>query len=258
MKFKITHISDTHCRHKRLTDDLPGGDILIHSGDISSIGHKHEIEGFISWFNKIPNYKYKIFICGNHDLPFESELLYDIKYLQTQNKPNDNSTRSKGKPEWLIDLLECGLDSNVFYLENSYVIIDDVKIYGSPYSPTFGRNWGFNLDRGEPAKQIWKNLDDDIDILITHTPIHKLNDFCADNGEYAGCEALLDRVQEIMPDLHFAGHIHEGYGYKSMEYINSNKLLHSFNGANLTLKYEYKNAPINLEYDFHSKDLKIS
>ena len=45
MKFRITHISDTHNKHNKL--NLPGGDILIHSGDISSIGRKHEVEKFI-------------------------------------------------------------------------------------------------------------------------------------------------------------------------------------------------------------------
>ena len=48
---RITHISDTHNKHKQLNGKLPGGDILIHSGDISSLGRKHEVEGFIDWFN---------------------------------------------------------------------------------------------------------------------------------------------------------------------------------------------------------------
>ena len=34
---KITFISDTHTKHKQL--DLPGGDILIHSGDIMNSGY---------------------------------------------------------------------------------------------------------------------------------------------------------------------------------------------------------------------------
>ena len=45
---KLTIISDTHNHHKRITDDLPGGDLLIHAGDLSSMGYQHEIENF-SW-----------------------------------------------------------------------------------------------------------------------------------------------------------------------------------------------------------------
>ena len=47
MKWRITHISDTHNKHNKI--NLPGGDILIHSGDISSIGRKHEVLDFIKW-----------------------------------------------------------------------------------------------------------------------------------------------------------------------------------------------------------------
>jgi predicted phosphodiesterase len=31
-------ISDTHTKHKKVTDDLPGGDLLLHAGDLSSMG----------------------------------------------------------------------------------------------------------------------------------------------------------------------------------------------------------------------------
>jgi len=32
-----------------------------------------EIDKFLSWFNQLKIYKYKIFIAGNHDLLFESQ-----------------------------------------------------------------------------------------------------------------------------------------------------------------------------------------
>ena len=79
MKLRLTAISDTHNKHKSLTHDLPGGDILIHSGDFTSIGRKQEVEDFVKWFNKIDNYNYKVFIAGNHDLTFQSEKLYRMK-----------------------------------------------------------------------------------------------------------------------------------------------------------------------------------
>jgi predicted phosphodiesterase len=39
---KITFISDTHSKHHQITKDLDGGDLLIHAGDISTMGYKHE------------------------------------------------------------------------------------------------------------------------------------------------------------------------------------------------------------------------
>ena len=60
---KITFISDTHNKHKLLTDNnlLPGGDVIIHSGDISGRGYEDEIIDFLEWFQDL-NYTHKIFI----------------------------------------------------------------------------------------------------------------------------------------------------------------------------------------------------
>jgi len=68
---KITFISDTHNKHKEITEDLPGGDLLIHAGDISSMGYKHEIQQFCKWFDSLTNYSAVVFIAGNHDFGFE-------------------------------------------------------------------------------------------------------------------------------------------------------------------------------------------
>ena len=62
MKFRITGISDTHNKHNQLEGKLPGGDILIHSGDITSLGRKDEVKRFIKWFGK-QEYTYKVFIA---------------------------------------------------------------------------------------------------------------------------------------------------------------------------------------------------
>ena len=110
MKKKITFISDTHTKHKHLTNDLPGGDILIHCGDISSRGYKNEIENFLGWFDGIKGYEHKIFIAGNHDFGF-------------QDNPKECAELLTNYP-------------TVTYLEDNSVIIDGIKIYGSPCSPT--------------------------------------------------------------------------------------------------------------------------
>ena len=89
---KITFISDTHTKHKKLDGFLPGGDILICAGDITSRGYIEEIKDFANWYDKIDNYDTKIFIAGNHDFGFQdySENVKglltgykNIEYLQT-------------------------------------------------------------------------------------------------------------------------------------------------------------------------------
>ncbi len=64
---KITFISDTHNKHSQVTSSLPGGDLLIHAGDVSSMGRRNEVQQFLEWFNGLDNYTHKIFIAGNHD-----------------------------------------------------------------------------------------------------------------------------------------------------------------------------------------------
>ena len=71
-KLKITFMSDTHTKHNQITKDLHGGDILIHAGDMSSMGYKHEIENFCKWFDGLDNYDNKVFIAGNHDWGFQN------------------------------------------------------------------------------------------------------------------------------------------------------------------------------------------
>ena len=49
-------------------------------------------------------------------------------------------------------------------------------------------------------------------MLITHGPPAGILDQPFGNGEHAGCELLLKRVEEVRPRLHVFGHIHGSYG----------------------------------------------
>jgi glycogen synthase len=108
MKKRLTFLSDTHTKHDKLNGFLPGGDILIHAGDLTSRGYITEVENFMVWYDKINNYDHKVFIAGNHDFGFqdENEKWYD-----------DNGIRSiffcKGALEtvkkfgWPPDIIHC-------------------------------------------------------------------------------------------------------------------------------------------------------
>lgn len=52
-------------------------DIVIHCGDACIDGNEEQLDDFFRWFSHLP-VRYKIFIPGNHDLPFE----FDPDYAQ--------------------------------------------------------------------------------------------------------------------------------------------------------------------------------
>lgn len=178
MKRDITFISDTHSRHNELTNDLKGGWMIIHAGDVSNRGEITDINEFTEWFSNLP-YKHKIFIAGNHDFGFE---------VFNQN-PNNGIIIPEG----------------VTYLMDRMVEIDGIKIYGTPWQPRF-YDWAFNVDRGEEIAKKWENIPNDVDILITHGPVYGILDDTI-TGYKAGCEDLYNRIMEIKPKLHVCGHI---------------------------------------------------
>jgi Icc-related predicted phosphoesterase len=254
---RITHISDTHNKHNQLNGKLPGGDILIHSGDVTSIGRKSEVERFIKWFNGIDNYTHKIFIAGNHDLTFDREVLYRDKAAYFDVHANWTDEVADGKPDWLKDILDIELNPNVYYLENNFIEVDQIKIWGSPISPTFGYGWAFNKDRGHDINEVWNTIPMDTDIVITHSPIYGYCDRASNTNQNVGCADLYHRLHEVKPHLHFAGHIHEAYGWGTIPYKDEWGDIYTFNGCSCNLRYEVFNEPITFDYNFTTRQLEF-
>lgn len=65
---KIICLADLHFNSFSL--DL-SGDILIFAGDALNFGTMVELLNFSKWFQNL-NFKYKIFVPGNHDCIFTS------------------------------------------------------------------------------------------------------------------------------------------------------------------------------------------
>lgn len=178
---RIVCISDTHSKHQL---SLPDGDMVIHAGDISRTGSSEDVVKFLVWFRQLP-YKHKVFIAGNHDFLFER---YPHKALELVNAHGDG----------------------IVYLEQSYKVIDGIKIYGSPYTPAFF-NWAFQL-YGDDGLKLWQNIPLDTNILITHGPPRGILDR-TDRGDVVGCPDLANRIPYLTDlKLHIFGHIHEASG----------------------------------------------
>ena len=226
---RITLISDTHTKHDELSYDpldLPGGDLLIHAGDIMNSGFKkQEIHEFCKWF-EAQDYEHKIFIAGNHDRMFE-------------NYPLESNT--------IVN------NYDVTYLQDDEDIIDGVKIYGTPWQPWF-YDWAFNLPKGGPGLYSkWEAIPKDTDILITHGPPQDHLDMSGPpyNEPHLGCAMLRVKVDAQPPKIHVFGHIHGGYGYK---FSNGT---HFFNASVLNERYEYTNKPVTFDWDPETNIIKF-
>ena len=182
---RIVAISDTHNQHSLLTDELPDGDMIIHSGDFSGIGTDKEAVDFFNWFSERP-YKHKILVPGNHDGAIQNNL----KTYRTMAS-----------------------ELGIRLLIDQHVMIDKHIIYGSPWTPEFF-DWYFMKKRGPEISKVWRKIPHYIDILITHGPVFGILDKL-DSGLNAGCEELkkqIDsgRLEELK--LHICGHIHNSRG----------------------------------------------
>lgn len=227
---KITLISDTHNKHNEITQDLPGGDLLIHAGDISIMGREHEITKFCKWFDDIDNYDHKIFIAGNHDWGFQNNVDRVTKII--------NSYKS-------IDYLQDN------WLQVGKNMLNLVKIYGSPWQPEFF-NWAFNLPKnGVELESKWENIPMDTDILITHSPAFGYNDKIIWDYENLGCELLVNKINKIKPKIHICGHIHSGRGYKFDGHT------HYFNASVLGENYQYSYKPWNIDWNPETNEIDV-
>lgn len=218
-------ISDTHGQHRSV--DLPVGDVLIHSGDLTLAGERDVALDFVSWLAEQP-FRHKIFVAGNHD-----------------NWAEHNSAELRNYSERL----------GVHYLQDSSVDIDGVRFWGSPYTPEF-MDWSFMLANEATAARHWQQMPDNVDVVITHGPPAGVLDELLPGGELnsecnsgnngfdtssdlirrnVGCRALAARIAKVSPRIHIFGHIHEAYG---SHHVGGT---HFINASCMNTRYELAN-----------------
>ncbi len=186
---KIVILSDTHEQHHQVS--VPDGDMLVHCGDFTNSGNLNKIEDFLRWFSKHPH-KNKAFCAGNHERSLDPEHTLRNKALELIKEYTDKY-------------------KNLFYLENSGMIIEGLRMYASPNTPFF-YNWAFNVQRGEEIAKYWRKIPKDVEFLITHGMPYSILDLV--NNDYGrdkhqGCEDLLNRISELKNLKLFAGgHLH--------------------------------------------------
>lgn len=197
-------ISDTHSK----SFPVPNGDVLLHSGDLTNTGTTVDFEKTMGWLKGLPH-KHKIIIAGNHDLTLASDW-YDKNW--------DDWHYMRGKQDVAtVRELVAGKDAKaagIVYLQDEAYEFQAKEggrswsVYGSPWSPYFC-GWAFNYHREDAEGLVGKFPK--VDLLLTHGPPAGIFDRTR-SGDSPGCEALRDRLPELRPRLHLAGHIHEARG----------------------------------------------
>lgn len=170
--------------------DLPKADVLIIAGDATMMGTPGELQQLSDWLStQIEKYSYVIVIHGNHDKGFDSEYSALAKEFLTK--------------------------IGVLYLNHEFIKVAGLKIFGSPFIPQIGKSkfWASEVPRGDQIAKKWKDIPENLDILITHGPPYGVLDkgICRENY---GCYDLKHRIEtmKLPPKIHIFGHVHSGAG----------------------------------------------
>jgi len=181
---KICCLSDLHGHFP----DVPDCYLLLLAGDYAPAWKHHPVrfhsERLVPWVFDCRQRMEVVAVAGNHDLLFEEHPQY--------------ATNASWK-----------------YLHDSGCEVGGLKIWGSPWQPTFGQGWAFNLDESQLADK-WALIPDDTDILLLHGPPRGYGDYSPFGNEHCGSPSLLQRIVEIKPRLVVSGHIHSGNGVRHL------------------------------------------
>lgn len=217
----IDCVSDLHGFYPQ----LPGGDLLIVAGDLTSREESEKYNVYFTWLHD-QNYKKKVLICGNHDNLMIDTPPKTIRWFEKHS-----------------EICE--------YLCDSRTEFEGLKIWGSPWTNTFeGINpkcCAFTVDTDEELSEKWELIPEDIDILITHCPPFGIFDSVPYmiSGEMIETGSISLRNKVVgMPNLklHVFGHIHE-HGGKILD----TTICKFVNASHVNEKYKPVNGFVRIE-----------
>ncbi|KAL2822853.1 hypothetical protein BJX63DRAFT_417291 [Aspergillus granulosus] len=206
---------------------LPPAQILLHAGDITKVGLRHEHTLILSSLASHPA-ELKIVIAGNHDITLDEEY-----YTRGSGKLEDPRaikslyTSDEARRAGIIYMEE---EIRTFVLPSTGARF---TVYASPYTPEFCE-WAFayprDVDRfnppdashasqsGQGSGGVYVPSYPGVDILLTHGPPYGMLDQVIGSRESVGCKHLYRAVERARPALHVFGHIHEGYGARRVRW----------------------------------------
>lgn len=187
-------------------------DVVIHCGDLTEHSILAEFRETIHLLRGI-RAPLKLVIAGNHDFSLD-DAAFTRKIEEARRMSDENIDASlesdygaKGAARRLWDevanegiiLLDEG--THHFTLQNGALL----KVYASPYTPS-ADEWGFQYAGAHDF-----NIEDDVDIAITHGPPRGIMDMTAEKKRI-GCPMLFRAIARARPRIHCFGHVHNGWG----------------------------------------------
>ncbi|RXW15686.1 hypothetical protein EST38_g10166 [Candolleomyces aberdarensis] len=114
--------------------EIPDGDVLLHAGDLTTWGHKDDMEKVVDWLCE-QKHKVKIVIAGNHDLPLHQDwYAYDWKRFHRTKKQDSKAVRKllTGRKARKAGLIYLENQQTSFRIEQGR---REWTVYGSPWTP---------------------------------------------------------------------------------------------------------------------------
>lgn len=185
---KIIATSDIHSNVNKLKSiRYKKADLLIVAGDLTNCGFKYELIKVLDMINSFSHIKHKIIVLGNHD---------------ASNTHNPNGLNEYDMYEWCVNMYP-----DIIFLNNETVIIDNIKIYGTPWNSGYKGLWSYEYNLENRRELTCPK--DDVDIVITHEPpsSYKFSyiNTCGDLGN----PDLSNYLYENKCKLLISGHLHE-------------------------------------------------
>ncbi|KAH8169348.1 calcineurin-like phosphoesterase domain-containing protein [Sarocladium implicatum] len=229
VKTKILIVSDTHGRP--FPPDLAPrirADVAIHCGDITEESKLEEYKASMKVLHDI-DAPLKLVIAGNHDFTLDPPAFQKI--LQSSGLLSDADEgvvhREYGRFGEAESLFTTA-DGITFLQEGThqFVLSNGAKltVYASPFTPSNTPDWGFQYF-SQPVGSIsasdhfndghtWA-ISDAADIAITHSPPYGVLDR-SQGAVRRGSRGLFAAIEKARPRLHCFGHVHQGWGAKSV------------------------------------------
>ncbi|RPA75853.1 hypothetical protein BJ508DRAFT_214124 [Ascobolus immersus RN42] len=217
---RIVCISDTH-NDVLLPENVPGGDIFIHAGDMTDNGTFEELEAAYKWISAL-SHEVKVVIGGNHDMdldPFHHKTTRE-SYHKARNLFTSAEARSKG----------------IYYLDSEVQHVSlskkeapgkpqvKIPVYGNPYQPEFmGTKWAFIYDPfpSDQSHQIWAHApkkEDNVGIWVSHGGPKNRLDKIPTYPNLEGCYVQAEKISKARPMLCVFGHFHTSYGIERAQF----------------------------------------
>lgn len=201
---------------------VPGGDVLLFSGNFTRNSSPEEMENFNTWLGTLPHLL-KIVVPGRKDMVFD-EVYYDSHWKSHHDEPIavDRCRRILSNAILLIDesfmvskelLREIEQQPSVDVQQVTVKHKDGIHIYGTPHfrSPYVNRAPFGLVEGSERAKNLWNRIPTDVDIILSYGSAKGYGDMLW-YGVKRGSLEYANRIDQIKPKFVVHGQVAEDYG----------------------------------------------